>query len=247
MIRSIYDRMLEPNYLFALEWRDAVDRPGSSGYIFGRTIRVQHKFWKPYAVIDGSGTAVDIAATSAQAELRVRDSRNAENDILYLDEEVKGGYPWFLHGAIGIKPEPVRAYLRFPEGRDIPGKFPNVDPIRPSQGDSLGYLDAFNSPYNNPSTMFEMVIPPKQHLGIEYYNTDSLAHQPVLNLAFALYWVQFFDPADPKQKTIVRKIASREVPAAYLSVGFGDTPMEMGSPLQKSWNVKPITLMEAMQ
>lgn len=197
--------------------------------------------YKPYAVIDSSGNAVDIAATSAQAELRFRDPRNTENDLIYLDAAINSGYPWFLHGAIGIKPQFINLYLRYPEAKEIPGKFPGVDPIKPSAGENLGYVNELNSPYDEPTDWAELVIPPYVHIGAEYYNKDSRAHQPVLNLLFAVYWVKFFN----KGNLIVKRIANREVPAAFLTVGFGDTPIDLGSKLQTEWGVKPLSLEEA--
>jgi len=185
---------------------------------------------------------VDIAASGSQAELRCRDSRNTENDILYLDTETNSGYPWFFHGAIGIKPQYINAYLRYPEGKDIPGKFPDVDPIRPSSGDDLGYINELLSPYDEPTDHVEIVITPLQHMGIEYYNKDSArAHQPVLNLNFMLYWVQFFG----REHALTRRIALREVPAAFLTAGFGDVPVDLGDKLRSSWKVEPLSLEEA--
>jgi len=234
-IKPISEKILDKNFLFALEFKE--------GFLFGRTVRRRICQWKPYYLIDSAGNAIDLGATSHQSEVRFRDPRNTANDILYLDETTNSGYPWFFHGAIGIKPYQIRMYLRFPEGKDIPGKFPNVDPISPKSGDPLGYINSLNSPFDNPTDYVEIVIPPKTRIGAEFYNTDDRAHQPVLNLLFALYWVKFFDRT--KDSTIIRRIANREVPASFLTVGFGDTPSELGDRLKKDWDVEPLTLEEA--
>jgi len=235
-VKPIREKILEKNYLFAIEFAE--------GFLFGRTVRRRICQWKPYYLIDSAGNAVDIGASDHQTELRFRDPRNPANDILYLDTETNSGYPWFLHGAIGIKPHQIRMYLRFPEGKDIPGKFPAVDPIRPGSGDPLGYINELNSPYEEPTDHIEIVIPPGVHIGAEYYNTDTeRAHQPVMNLYFALYWVQFF--SKEKNPAIIRRIANREIPAAFLTVGFGNRPHELGDELKKSWKVEPISLEEA--
>jgi hypothetical protein len=79
-------------------------------------------------------------------------------------------------------------------------------------------------------------------MGIEYYNKDSArSHQPVLNLDFMLYWVQFFG----RGHALTRRIALREVPAAFLTAGFGDVPVDLGDKLRSSWNVEPLSLEEA--
>lgn len=236
-IKPISDRILDKNYLFALEFRE--------GFVFGRTVRRRICQYKPYRLIDSAGSDIDIAASTHQAELWFRDPRNPKNDILYLAKSTSSGYAWFFHGAIGIKPQWINAYLRFPEGKEIPGKFPEVDPIRPSNGDDLGYLNSLNSPYEEPTDHIEIVIPPGLHIGCEYYNKDSdRAHQPVMNLLFALYWVQIF--TKERHTNLIRRIALREIPAAFLMVGFGDTPQDMGSDLQKEWNAKPVSLDEAI-
>jgi hypothetical protein len=235
-VKPIREKLLEPNYLFAIEWRE--------GFLFGRVIRRRICQWKPYNVVKSDGSVVSILPATHQDELWFRDPRNPANDILYLDTATNNGRPWFFHGAIGIKPHQVRMYLRFPEGKDIVGKFPNVDPIRPGSGDPLGYVDELNSPYEDPTDHVEIVIPPMVHAGAEYYNTDlTRIHQPVLHLYFALYWVQLF--TKDKNGTIIRKIANREVPAAFLTVGFGDVPYELGDKLKEAWKVQPISLEEA--
>jgi len=227
-IVPIRQKFLQKNYLFGLEFRE--------GWIFGRTTRVRVCQYKPYPVIDANGTTVDINASSFQTALRLRDSRNTENDILYLEDYTHSGYAWFYHGALGIKPQFVNAYPRFPEEKDLPGKFPELDPIRPSSGDDLGYINSLNSPYEEPTDHLEIVITPKQHIGIEYYNKDaSYRHQPVLHILFCLYWAQIFN--DATYTNIIRRIALREIPASFFTAGFGEYPVEMEDKLKKEWGV----------
>jgi len=236
-VKPIKEKILDKNYLFALQFRE--------GFVFGRTVNRRICQYKPHRLINTAGTDIDIGASSSQAELRFLDRRNTKNDILYLDKNTNSGYPWFFHGAIGIKPQYINMYLRYPEGKDIPGKFPSVDSIKPSDGDDLGYVNSFNSPYDEPTDHVEIVIIPGIHLGAEYYNKDAVrAHQPVMNVYFALYWAHMF--TKEREGTLIRRIALREVPAAFLTVGFGDLPQEMGDDLQKDWGVKPMSLDEAI-
>jgi len=115
--------------------------------VFGRVIRRRICQYKPYSLIDATGATVDIAADTYQAELRFRDPRNPKISILYLKTSTNAGWPWFLHGGIGIKPQYIYMYPRFPEGKEIPGKFPIIDPIRPVEGDFIGYINSLKSPY----------------------------------------------------------------------------------------------------
>jgi len=238
-IQPIVDKFLENNYLFALQFRE--------GFLFGRTIKRRICQWKPYWLIDASGNSVDIAAASAQAELRFRDPRNPQNTILYLEDSTNAGYPWFFHGAIGVDPHQINVYLRYPEGQVIPGKFPAVDPIRPAVGDRLGYINGVYSPYERPTDYCEILIQPGVHLGAEYYNWDpDRNHQPCLNLLFCLYWVQFFKPETHGRQ--IADIALRRyegAKAAFFNMGFGDLSHDLGTDLQRDWKVSTLKLDEA--
>ena len=240
-IRPIREKFLQPNYLGALVFRE--------GFVFFRVIRRSVCRYKPYPVIDESGNIIDIKPLSFEVEHTFRDPRNTERDILYLESSVSDdGYPWFLHGAIGIKPQFINMYLRVPQGKAIPGNFPSLDPIRPASGDPIGYINSEVSPYGDPTDYAELVIPPRVHIGAEYYNTDSeRSHQPVLDLYFCLYKVQIFNPDKETHRKIISDIAARRVPAAFLIAGCGDAVLEMGSQLMRDWNVTPLSLDEAIE
>lgn len=186
---------------------------------------------------------MDISANGHQDALRFRDPRNTANDILYLKDSTNQGYAWILHGGIGLRPQQILMYPRFPEGKTIPGLFPNLDPIKPSAGEYLGYVSSQQSPYRQPTDYYEYVIPPHQRLAAEYYNQDDdRSHQPVLHLLFAVYWFQVINQT---HSDLVTKIADRKVPASFLTVGFHDAPENLGEKLMTDWGVTPLTLDEA--
>jgi len=233
----IYTKFLNNNYLLAIEFRE--------GFVFGRVIRRRICQYKPYKLIDANGNSVDISPSSHAGEYRFRDPRNVQNDILYLDSATNSGYAWILHGAVGIRPEYVRLYLRIPEGKDIPGKFPAIDPVRPKSGDDVGYITSNESPYDMPTDFAEIVIPPMVHIGAEYYNTDTArSHRPVLNLLFCVYWMQILQP-DVHGK-LISSIAARKLPAAFLTAGVGDEPMSVPTQVMREWAAKPMKLDEAI-
>ncbi len=237
-IIPIEKKFLQNNSLFALEFRE--------GFVFGRTIRRRICQNKPYPVIDANGVTIDLAANSHQSELRFVDSRNTMRDKLYLDTTTKAGLPWFYHGAFGIKPQQINMYLRFPEGDIIPGKFPNLDPIRPAFGDNISPINSLVSPYERPTDYHEVVIPPQEHLSAEYFNKEPALgrnFQPVLNILFCLYFVQLFRPES--HSDLISNIALRRVPVSFLTVGFGDVPENIGDQMEKDWRVTPMTLDEA--
>ena len=237
-IIPIEKKFLQNNYLFALEFRE--------GFVFGRTLRHRITQYKPWPLLDSDEVPIDIPASSHQAEVRFRDRpRGSENDILYLESTTKAGLPWFLHGAFGLKPQYINMYLRFPEGDIIPGKFPNLSPIRPTSGDDISPLRSQVSPYEVPTDYAEVVIPPLEHIAAEYYNKDPYRnHTPVVNILFCLYWAQMFR-ADA-HPSIIANIASRRYPASFLTVGFGDHPHPIGDDIIADWCVEPLTLDEAI-
>jgi len=240
-IIPIVEKFLLPNHLLALEF--------SEGWIFARVVRRRIMQYKPYSLINSAGTTVDIAATSAQAELWLRDSRNTKVDIIYIDKTTDKGFPWILHGAIGWKPHQILVYPRIPEGSNIPGKFPEIDPVQPSAGNLTGYYSGMESPYTKPTDFMEYWIPPKTHVGHEFYNLDDRAHNPVANILFALYHFQIFVPllaGVGPQNRIIRDIALRHVPATFATIGFTSEPLSLGTTLMDEWKVAPISLDDAI-
>jgi len=240
-VLPIEKKWMQPNYLFALLFRE--------GFMFGRVIKRRLMNWQPWELIDSNGNEVDIAASSHQAEVRFRDPRNTQNDILYLENATDSGFAWFLHGAFGIKPQWINMYLRYPEGDIIPGKFPNIDPIRPTSGDDIARLNGINSPYEQPTDFQEVVIMPRTHIGCEYYNKDSRrAHQPIVNIDFALYWFEVLTCQE--HSDLIRQISSRAVPCTFLTVGFGNLAHDHGTLGdvskwgQGDWGFVPMTLDE---
>ena len=237
-IKPIQEKFLETNYLFAMEFRQ--------GFVFGRVIKRRICFYKPWPLIDENGNAVKCTtANPHRGPYWFRDPRNTANDILYLSETTKANWPWFYHGSIGVKPQFINMYPRVPERQEGPGRFAGIDPIRPSAGQDVGYVNSLYSPYEKPTDFVEYIIPPKIHMDVEFYNKDAdRGHRPVCNLLFALYWFQVLNP--PIHRTLIRRIALREVPAAFFTVGFGDFAYEMASDLQHDWQVELMTLDEAI-
>lgn len=244
-IIPIQRKFLQRNQLFGLEVRE--------GWLFGRVIRRRITQYKPWPLIDANGNDIDILPLVTQAELRFNDPRNVANDILYLDSTTDSGLPWFFHGAIGTDPQYINLYLRYPEGDIIPGKFPNINPIRPQAGDNISAINSLNSPYEQPTDYHEIIILPTKHLGAEYYNRDEIRrHQPVMNLLFCLYWVEFFNRIDKagmvQRPTLAADIALKRfegAKATFLMHGFGNQPEEIGPQIEKDWMVKPLSLDEA--
>lgn len=240
--QPIMQKFLRQNDLFMLAFQQ--------GFIFGRVLFAERMQFKPYKVINSAGTAVEVAAGSSQAELRFRDPRNTNVDLLYMDDETDVNafnLPWILHGSIGIRPRTnaLRMTLTYPEAKSKFGKFPDADPIQgTSAGNFLGYLSGENSPYEIPSDFLELWIPPKIHIGHQWYNDDAINHGPSLHLLFTLYHFQILRPdGPPDESDLIKKMATRKVPAAVAQCGPSQSLLQYtyGS----SWGVQPIALYEA--
>lgn len=235
-IKPIQQKFLERNYLFMMQWR--------KGFLFGKVIDRQINLYKPWPLIDADGTAVIISTSTYSGPYYFRDPRNTINDILYLDINTNAGWPWFLHGSVGIKPQQIYMYLKFPERKDLEGKYPNIDPVRPTLGDDVGYINSLYSPYEEPTDFHEYVIPPRLHMDVEFYNKDeNFKHRPVCNLLFATYWFQVL--RSDVHRNLIKKMALREIPTAIFRIGFGDFPLDMGSDLVRDWDATLLTLDEA--
>lgn len=237
-VGPIIERFFRPNYLFALEFQE--------GFVFGRVVRRRISRYK-LPLVDSNGNTVTIGPAASQAELRFRDPRNTKNDILFLNNNTDDCYAWFLHGSIGIKPEQIYMYPRYPSGRNIPGNFPNLDPIRPSSGDEISQVNEEMSPYEEPSDYYEYTIMPGQAIGAEYFNKDSVrTFQPVVQLLFATYWFQVLTAEQyPRLVSDIANSRGKGQHAAFLTVGFGNIPEPIGSQLAKDWGATPMSLDDA--
>lgn len=234
---SIEDKFLRQNYLFGLQFSD--------GWMFGRIITRNFCRYKPYKLINTAGTATSIAASTHQSELLIKDPRNTDNDMLYMNSYISpDGYPWFYHFALGIKPVGIRAWIRYPETTDIPGKFPELDPISPTNNEDLGYFTWEDSPYEGPTEYTEMVLMPKTRISLEYYNTTSETQKPVLNISTMVYRFEVLDKISNPH--LISQIASGQRPAALFRIGYGVRPTAMEQGLQNAWRAELMTLEQAI-
>ena len=230
----ITKKFLQPNYLFALRFRE--------GFIFGRVIEAVRLHYRPYKLVDSSGNAIDISPGDKRESLRLRDPRRPEDDVLYIPDPTLDGMPVILHGSFGVSPSNIRVYIRCPEGSAPWGKWPGLSYI--SAGDDLGYISSVESPYETPTDFAEIVAVPRERITFDFYNKDSArSHQPVLNLLFSMYQFQVLTPS--RHMPLIRAIARREVPAAYLTAGIRGNPLPWTSVLESSWGTRPMSLGQA--
>jgi len=238
MNEPIKHKFLRPNYYFGLMFNE--------GWVFGRVINRRFCRYKPYKLINEAGTAQSIATGTAQSELLLKDPRNTDNDLLYLgDYKSDDGFPWFYHVGIGIKPSGVRCWMRYPETTEVPGKFPQLDPIKPDSNENLGYFTMDDSPFEEPTEFTEFVLMPKTRVGFQYYNNESYTVRPVLNIEVMLYKVEILNRTT--HANIISQIASGTRPAALFRIGYGNKPIGMEQAFKNDWKAELLTLSEAQQ
>jgi hypothetical protein len=237
-IVPITSKFLQANHLLALRFQD--------GFIFTRILGREIKHFKPYNVIDPNGAAVDIPPQTASSQLRLRDPDDLRSSILFIPRTK----PFrLLHVGIGIKPTPIKMYVRFPESEEAFGRFPNLSAIAPDRGVRTGYVSGLESPYEEPTDFLELFIPTSVELGFIFFNSDTTAtHQPVLNIIAADYELQILSPLKQPDASLIKKMAERRIPAAFGTVGPIEKPLSARTiRLDEVWQVSPITIDQALQ
>lgn len=236
---SIERRFLYPNFLFGLIFQE--------GYVFGRILRRSIMQYKPFDQLGllqpGSTQMTFPSALFQNNQISPQNTTQTDvilasglspadlHDVLYIPtaEPDVNAFP-FLHGAIGVKPSYVRVYPRYPQNESFMGKWPSLNPPQPQNGDPFAYFDGVESPYDTPTDFRQLVIPPGLHMSFQFFLPPQYDQvQPLLNLRFAFYVSQLFDPIDGPdwQKNLVGMIATSKVRSTFLTVGSGEQPLSI--------------------
>lgn len=225
-ITPLREKILKDNFLFGIRFQE--------GWIFGRVIRQMVFNYAPWHLIDSTGSKIEIDPLSFEQEHTFLDPRNTAKEILYLDDGKNQGMPWFMWGSFGVRPRWIRMYIKYPEGGTHVGKIPNLDPLRPQQGDDFGYIDSSRSPYDDPTDYYEVILPPFTKVGAEYYNTHPERRlTPTLNLMFQIVWFK------PISSDLIDDIMNRRVPHRLFTAGH--VGYLLPYKLSEYWDLEPVT------
>lgn len=255
-IQPIYRKFLQPNYLFALRFDE--------GYLFGRVLDRELLTWDPYdqlgmvqpnSNIQNFPTSQYPAGTNAispqngsmtDTVLAANQSLVNLHDILF----VPVGKSVLLHGAIGIKPNYVFCYARYPLASSYFGRWPAVQPPQPANNDQFARFSGYDSPYEEPTDVVELMIPPGIDTSYQFTIQGKYPPvQPLLKLRFAYYNVQVFNPSgQPYEQNLIGAIARRSAPAAYFTCGPAQYPIGFAQTNQANNfpGVSPIPLTTAL-
>jgi hypothetical protein len=213
---SIQDKFLDSGDLFALRFSD--------GLVFLEVTGWEQNKVAPFTQFD----EVPGKGQTGYQRLEVDD-----DDILYMDKGVKK----VKHASIGHTPPSLRRYTNYPESQNRLRQLENVG--APSVGDDFGYVDGQDSPYQQPTDVEELFIPPGTHLDFNFYNGDDEAHTPVLNVVLREYNVNIVDTSGTEGKKVVKRVMSPGSPIPIAPVGSKDRQVEFN--LGDNWGVEPMS------
>ena len=155
------------------------------------------------------------------------------DDILYNERREK----LVTHASIGQSPSPLRRYTNYPEGENRLRRIKNIG--TPTAGDDFGYVDGEQSPFEAPTDVEELYIPPGQHLDFAFYNPTNRSVDPVLNIKMRQYTVRPLDPNNSSDVDGIRRIVATGSPMPIANVG--DMNRQARYQLEEHWGVEPIT------
>lgn len=154
------------------------------------------------------------------------------DDILYIErDKVK-----LFHLSIGHYPYTLHRFTNYPDGENRLRIHDNLGTPRP--GDSYGYISGGDSPYNTPTEVEELVIPPDTHLTWNFYNDGDNEVQPVLNIKFREYEFRPLDPSDTEDKQQLKRIVSPGTPIPVFKAG--NMRNQIRYELSEFWGVRPV-------
>lgn len=221
----IDEKFLSRRDLFALEFTE--------GLVFLEVRDWEFLQYRPY---DGVDT---ISAQSSKGETILQDGNGDE--IVYMDKGVEK----VLHGSIGVYPNTMRMYTRYPEGSKKLGTWPNLNTASSSSGDDYGFISGEDSPYKTPTDELELFVPPGVEISHEFFNPEDRPREPKLNLRFRKYKINALDWNNDGHKKSIKRILSPGSPMPIAPVGTFDNKYSYD--LQDTWGVRPMPRSQAFK
>lgn len=221
---GIEEQFLDRNDLFGLHYRE--------GLVFLEVKSKDITKYKPYSGLE------DIEAdTNLDGGFQRLEEPGTSNDILEVDDTDKDTV---IHAAVGHKPWFLRRFTRYPEDSGVMGDITNLQFPRPSDGDTYGYIDGKDSPYDAPSSARELVIPYGPNLSFDFYNPDNSDHEPILNIKMAQYKVRGLVPTNENDKNMIKRSLSPGTPIPIYIVGTPGNRASFNSDMKNVYGVAPI-------
>ena len=197
----------------------------NEGLVFLEVDNWEQTKYAPHSNVD------EAPAGGSSGFTRIED--DDDDDILHVDKKKQK----VIHGAIGHSPAVLRRYTNYPESENRLRKLPNIG--APVPGDDYGYVDGGDAPYQEPTDIEELYIPPGVHLDFNFYNTDTEAHKPILNIVVRVYDINPIDPTTESGRQAAKRVVAPGSPMPIANVGSLDSQARYQ--LQNSWGVETIS------
>lgn len=218
----IEEKFLDRKDIFALEFDE--------GLVFLQVESWEQVKFEPYTGIGEIGPESDSGYQRLEHD---------GDDILHIPDKKKK----VIHASIGQSPSFVRRYTNYPEGENRLRTMPNLNVPRASKGTDYGHVDGNDSPYQTPTDVQELVIPPSTHLDFSFYNPDeNKTVEPVLNIKMREYNVKILRPS--RHKNTIRRVVEPGSPMPIYPVGGIDNQKRFDN-LADEWKVTPISAKRA--
>jgi len=218
---SIQDKFLDRGELFGLEFRQ--------GFVFLEVTGWEQVSYRPY---DNVGS---VGSESNSGFSVLKDPDNNDDEILFVNR----GQERVLHTGIGHRPAFIRRYTQYPEGDNTLRRLPNVGTPSSRNGDDFGYISGEESPYDNPTNVEELLIPPNVTLAFDFYNPDpNTSHEPILNIQIRHYTIDALNPNNNADLNAIRKIVQPGSPMPIYPAGGINQKVTYN--LSNDWGVSPL-------
>lgn len=210
-----------------LNRRDLFGLKFSDGYVFAEVESKEFSQYGPYDSIEVNGTEGDPLGPGEASEFQTLTHNGDE--ILHISGREKQEV---IHASIGQYPQSIRRYTNYPEASNRMHQIENLS--APRRGSEYGYVDGYDSPFNNPSDAEELIIPPEVSLDFAFSNPSSRQKDLMANIVLTTYGINVIDPR--QNKDTVKRILSPGSPMPIYPVGTGFDQIEY----ELNWGVDPV-------
>lgn len=206
--------MVTPFTKALLERKHNVGQQFANGWLFGQVVNYEDCaiiFDRYDSLAAGSGNAT-IAGGAANYW---HEWMNAQQQKYLRERDADK----VLQAFIGIYPPRLRLFMQFPmpisRGELYEIKVPAV--LTALAG---GWVNGEWSPYETPTTLTEMIVPPEMTIGFGVFNTEGVAVNPRFLLYIRRLQLQYFNPDTTVGKKKIEEITSGKAKARLWSPGL---------------------------
>lgn len=215
----IEDRFLDNRDLFALRY--------SQGLVFLEVEEFEDTEYEEFSNLEDISSGSNLS----NGYQRLEDSNS--DDLLFVPSDDENT---ILHVGIGIAPSVIEMFVSYPEGSRNMRSIPDLS-TPPTPGSNFGHVDGSKSPYRQPTSHSELVIPPKQRISVDFQNPGNDSHEPLLKLVYRKYNVSVLDPQSGVDKNVIDRIVNPGSPAPIFTVGNFDSKADYN--MEDEWGVNP--------